>query len=58
MKHLFQFGTISGGGCLGQHMCAKSILIVINQISAFRHHLHTMSIAQLLIFDRKIANQS
>ena len=54
MKHLFQIGTISGGGCWGQHMCAKSILIVINQIFASRHHLHTMSIAQLLIFHRKL----
>ena len=40
MKSLFEFGTISGGGCGGLHMDAKSILMVVSQISACRHHLH------------------
>ena len=51
MKPVFQFGTISVGGCGGQHMGAKSILMVVSQISASRHHLHTLFllIYQLLI---------
>ena len=56
MKPLFEFGTISGRGCGGQHMDAKSILTVVSQISASRHHLHTLFVAHLPIFDRETAN--
>ena len=38
-------------------MCAKSILIVISQISASRHHLHTVSIVQLLILSFLVEKQ-
>ena len=51
MKPLFEFGTICGGGCGGQHMDAKSILTVVSQISASRHHLHKQFVAHLPIFD-------
>ena len=56
MESLFEFGTISGRGCGGQHMDAKSILTVVSQISASRHHLHTLFVAHLPIFDRETAN--
>ena len=58
MKSLFEFGTISGGGCGGQHMDAKSILTVVSQISASRHHLYTLFVAALPIFGRETANWS
>ena len=58
MKHTFEFSTISGGGCGGQHMDAKSILTIVSQISASRHHLHTLFVAHLPIFDRETANRS
>ena len=56
MKPILEFGTISGGGCGGQHIDAKSILTVVSQISASRHHLHTLFVAHLPIFDRETAN--
>ena len=58
MKPVFQFVTISVGGCGGQHMGAKSILMVVSQISASRHHLHTLFFTHLPIFDRNTANWS
>ena len=58
MKPLFEFGTISGRGCGGHHMDAKSILTIVNQITAYRHHLHTLFVAHLPIFDRETANKS
>ena len=56
MKPILEFGTISGGGCGGQHIGAISILTVLSQISASRHHLHTLFVAHLPIFDRETAN--
>ena len=58
MKPVFQFGTISVGGCGGQLMGAKSILMVVSQISASRHHLHTLFFTHLPIFVGNTTNWS